>query len=122
MWIDSFRVGLSDTLEDAIKVGDRVVVDILNNKTDTGFLIPGARTPWVASAVHKGKRAVLDEPHPEAAGIGSVAHKVRIFELYAKEDGAIVSGLATIQQSPIIKTGGAAASMIGEYCTFKVIF
>ena len=76
--IDGFRVGLSDTLEDAIKVGDRVTVDLVNNRDPAtgGVLLPHFKTPWVAAAVHKGRRAPQEELHPEAASIGSVAHKV----------------------------------------------
>ena len=44
--------------------------------------------------------------------VGSMAHEVRILDLYANVEGASTRW--------IIRIGAAATSMIGEYCKFKV--
>ena len=121
------RLGVTKILENNVKVGDNVVVNISNNSDkDDNVMIQDAGGK-VASAVYLDE-IVEEEDHPELESYGQPCHKVRIVALYEdeedvkKEDGGspgmMTGGLGCIQYSQFIKAGMASASMVGEFVTF----
>ena len=121
------RLGLTKILEDSVKVGDNVVVDISDNcDSDDNVLIQDAGGK-VASSVYLDE-IVEEEEHPELESYGQPCHKVRIVALYEDEDevksedggspGMMTRGLGCIQYGQFIKAGMASASMVGEFVTF----
>lgn len=105
--IAGVRCGLSEVLESVISVDQEVEMDVMqdeNAETETCL------------AVLLGPA----EPRQPAEQPDSLArfHRVRVVDLQPDEEGRLVSGLATIQPSPIIRAGEAVSSMLGEWVSF----
>ena len=118
---DGVRLGITDSLEHALKVGQQVIVDIVRNADDKENIILHDVGDKIASNVFTGDYEEHDEgEHPEAASYGHPYHRVRVVELYEDpESGMITHGLGCIQYSQFIKNGMASASMVGEFVSFK---
>ena len=117
---ESVRLGLTEVLEENASLGKSVLVDISENIDEDGKeILAGIKGSKIATAVYIGDVPEPVEDHPEIKSHGLVGHKIRVVELYPDSEGKVVSGLGTIQVSQIIRSGGAAASMVGEWVTFK---
>ena len=116
---DGARLRNTAILENTLKVGQKVLVDIVNNGEDNDTeLLLFVSSDKVASAVYVGE-AVEEEKHPEAESYGQPCHRVRVVELYEGEGGMVTRGLGCIQYSQFIKSGAASTSMVGEFVTFR---
>ena len=122
------RLGVTKTLEDCLKVGDNVVVDITKNSDDEDNVLLQDAGGKVASAVYLDE-IVEEVEHPEMESYGQPCHKVRIVALYEDEEvqvkneegespGMMTRGLGCIQYSQFMKSGKGSASMVGEFVTF----
>jgi len=118
---DGLKIGITEVLEENISLGKTVFVDIAENIDDNGKAVfedySGTK---IATAVSIGSIGVDVEEHDETHAHGQVGHKIRVVELYPDSDGRICSGIGTIQLSQLIRSGGAAASMVGEWVTFEI--
>eukprot|EP00090_Calanus_glacialis_P000637 TRINITY_DN10415_c0_g1_i1.p1 TRINITY_DN10415_c0_g1~~TRINITY_DN10415_c0_g1_i1.p1 ORF type:complete len:938 (+),score=322.63 TRINITY_DN10415_c0_g1_i1:89-2902(+) len=118
---DGFRLGLTEVLEESVILGKSVLVDISENSNEEEKKIfTEFKGSKIATAVYIGDVPDTIEDHPELKSHGQVGHKIRVVELYPDSTGKVTSGLGTIQVSQIIRSGGAAASMVGEWVTFKL--
>jgi len=118
---DGFRLGFTELLEESISLGKTAFVDIAENvDTEGKTVFADFEAGKIATAVSIGNDCVKVEEHPELKSHGQIGHKIRVVELYPDNDGKISSGLGTIQVSQIIRSGGAAASMVGEWVTFQL--
>jgi len=118
---DGLRLGLTEVLEESVVLGKSVLVDIIDNSDDEGKKIfTEFKGNKIATGVCIGDVAVKVEEHPELKSHGQIGHKIRVVELYPDTNGKVTSGLGTIQVSQIIRSGGAASSMVGEWVTFAL--
>ena len=101
---EGLPLGLGGVLEEALQIGQQVQVQLVEE--DVVAVCPGVLAEEPAS-------------QPDTLGLSGSFHKVRVVELYADETGRHVRGLATIQESQLIKSGGAAMSMMGEWVIFE---
>ena len=95
--------GHTTVLEQIVQLGQEVEVEVVEDHV---------------VAVLTGIQPSCPAPHPDLPQ-GSHHHKVRVVELLGEEGGRQLQGLATIQSSQLVRSGGAAASMVGECATFS---
>ena len=95
--------GHTSVLEQIVQLGQEVEVEVVEDHV---------------VAVLTGIQPSCPAPHPDLPQ-GSHHHKVRVVELLGEEGGRQLQGLATIQSSQLVRSGGAAASMVGECATFS---
>jgi len=118
---DGLKLGLTEVLEESISVGKTVYVDIAENVDEDGKeVFQDHNGTKIATAVSIGSVGDSVEEHEQTQAHGQIGHKIRVVELYPDDDGRICSGLGTIQVSQLIRSGGAAASMVGEWVTFQI--
>ena len=98
--------GHTTVLEETVHLGQEVQVEIVEDQV---------------VAVFTGIQQSRPSTHPDLPQ-GTHHHKVRVVELLGDEGGRQYQGLATIQSSQLVRSGGAAASMVGECATFCDFF
>merc|ERR1719507_1407220 len=94
--------GHTTVLEETVQLGQEVQVELVEDQV---------------AALFTGIQQSRPPAHPDLPQ-GTHHHKVRVVELLGDEGGRQHQGLATIQSSQLVRSGGAAASMVGECATF----
>ena len=106
-------------IEKAIK--DCFEVNVLTRKGMISTLFRAAKTKLVASRLIMSDQACYGSVMMEQQAGQTSSHRIRVEELQTDEVGRVVGGVGVIQVSRLISTGGAAASMVGEFVTFGAL-
>jgi len=121
LYVNGVRVGFTDRLEDFIKVGDRVSLDIAPNMQQDGLFFGGVTGTNIATSVYKGDLPKAEPFRVPPKLVGDDSHKVNVFELNLDPagTGAYTSGVAVVQMSALIHKDQASTNMIGEFAKFS---
>ena len=103
-------------IEKAIK--DCFEVNVLTRKGMISTLFRAAKTKLVALRLIMSDQACYGSVMMEQQAGQTSSHRIRVEELQTDEVGRVVDGVGVIQVSRLISTGGAAASMVGEFVCY----